>query len=31
VRNRVSQIYLKLQVNNRTEAIVLWLSRTGSR
>ncbi|MGI5246931.1 LuxR C-terminal-related transcriptional regulator [Dactylosporangium sp. CA-139066] len=31
VRNRVSQIYLKLQVNNRTEAIVHWLSRTGSR
>ncbi|MER7275775.1 response regulator transcription factor [Dactylosporangium sp. NPDC000244] len=31
VRNRVSQIYLKLQVSNRTEAIVHWLSRTGSR
>ncbi|WP_433055720.1 LuxR C-terminal-related transcriptional regulator [Dactylosporangium sp. CS-033363] len=31
VRNRVSQIYLKLQVNNRTEAIVHWLSRTASR
>nr|BFE63681.1 hypothetical protein GCM10020063_082070 [Dactylosporangium thailandense] len=31
VRNRVSQIYLKLRVSNRTEAIVHWLSRTGSR
>ncbi|WP_344618163.1 response regulator transcription factor [Dactylosporangium salmoneum] len=31
VRNRVSQIYLKLQVNNRTEAIVHWLSRTAPR
>ena len=31
VRNRVSQIYLKLRVNNRTEAIVQWLSRTERR
>jgi DNA-binding NarL/FixJ family response regulator len=31
VRNHVSQIYLKLRVNNRTEAIVQWLSRTERR
>jgi DNA-binding NarL/FixJ family response regulator len=31
VRNRVSQIYLKLHVSSRTEAIVCWLSRTATR
>jgi DNA-binding NarL/FixJ family response regulator len=28
VRNRVSQIYLKLQVGNRAEAIAHWVGRT---